>query len=47
MFSTLGKIPAVGETLQAGGVELHVLDADDRQIQRLRVTVLEPQHTEH
>jgi len=41
MFSELGYIPAINETLRAFGVEFTVLDADERKITRLRVRILD------
>ena len=41
VFSELGYIPAVGETLRAYGAEFTVLAGDDRRITRLRVEALE------
>ena len=32
-----GKVPAVGETLTIRGLEVEVLEADERRINRLRV----------
>ncbi len=47
VFSHLGQIPAVGTTFQANGVEYKILSANDRRIGRLRLTLLEPQPSDH
>jgi len=39
VFSTMGKIPAVGEQCVHGNVEIQVLAADPRRILRLRLTM--------
>jgi putative hemolysin len=43
VFSTLGKIPPVGATVDLGGLKIEIVTADDRQITRLRVRVPQPQ----
>ena len=43
VFTTLGKIPQLGEKLHTHGVEIEILAADERRISRMRVTTLEPQ----
>ena len=40
LFSELGYVPTVGETLQARGAEFKVLEATERKISRLRVRAL-------
>jgi len=40
VFSTLGYIPAAGETFDHGGVRFTILDAEQRKINRLRVEQL-------
>ena len=42
VFTKLGKIPKVGDTMQLGGIEFEILAADDRRIARLRMTLPEP-----
>lgn len=37
VFSHLGKIPMPGETLEHGGIEIQVVDAEPRKINRLRI----------
>ena len=37
MFSELGHVPTIGETVDAYGARFTVLDADERKINRLRV----------
>ena len=37
-----GRLPAAGERIEHGGVEIEVLDADRRRIQRLRLKTLVP-----
>ncbi len=37
VFSTLGRIPATGEELQYQNVQIRVLDAEERKINRLRI----------
>lgn len=39
LFSQMGKIPAPGETFTSNGIEFTILDADERRIKSLRVTV--------
>lgn len=39
VFSTLGKIPAVGETCEHEGVGIQVIGAEPRRITRLRLTI--------
>ena len=39
VLSELGKVPEAGEELAHDNVRIHVLDADDRRINRLRVVV--------
>ncbi len=41
VFSELGYIPTVGETLEAGDAKFTVLAADERKITRLRVELLQ------
>jgi CBS domain containing-hemolysin-like protein len=37
-----GRLPSAGEKIEHGGVEIEVLDADRRRVQRLRLKVLVP-----
>jgi CBS domain containing-hemolysin-like protein len=37
-----GRLPAAGEKIEHGGVEIEVLDADRRRVQRLRLKTLVP-----
>ncbi len=47
VFSELGYVPAVGETLDAAGAKFTVLAADERKITRLRIERVEkPQQAE-
>lgn len=46
VIATCNRIPAVGETVVVDDVEFRVLAADDRRVQRLRVTALFPQTAE-
>ncbi|UCD30447.1 MAG: HlyC/CorC family transporter [Planctomycetota bacterium] len=39
VFSTMGKIPVVGEELSYSNIKFRVLDAEERKINRLRVEV--------
>ena len=47
VISHQNRIPMIGETLSADGVEFKVLAADDRRISRLRLTVLHPASADH
>jgi putative hemolysin len=38
-----GKVPAIGERLRIRGLEVEVLDGDERRISRLRIRKLEPE----
>ena len=38
-----GKVPAIGERLSIRGLEVEVLDGDERRISRLRIKKLEPE----
>lgn len=40
VFSTMGKIPATGEEMWHDNVRLHVIDAEERRINRLRIEVV-------
>jgi len=42
LFDRFGHIPTDGESVQVDGVVLEVVEADDRRIQRVRVTRAEP-----
>jgi len=42
VFHHLGRVPAVGDAVETGGVKLTVLSVDGHRIKRLRVTRLEP-----
>lgn len=42
VFSTLGKIPTVGEHFQADGMTIHVVAAEPRRITRLRLVFAAP-----
>ncbi len=48
VFSMLGRIPAAGEKVSVPGFEIHILDADQRRIHRLRIrpVVTEPSEPE-
>ncbi|MCK5941982.1 MAG: HlyC/CorC family transporter [Planctomycetes bacterium] len=46
VIANANRIPAVGETLVVADVEFRVLEADERRVQRLRVTLLEPSPAE-
>jgi magnesium and cobalt transporter len=39
VFTTLDRIPRVGETVEIGGIGIRILEADDRRIARMRLTV--------
>jgi magnesium and cobalt transporter len=41
VFTRLGKVPAAGEVLREGGVEITVLEADERRIHKVRLRPLE------
>lgn len=41
-----GRLPAPGEKIEHGGVEIEVLDADRRRVQRLRLKMLAPKSHE-
>jgi CBS domain containing-hemolysin-like protein len=41
-----GRLPSAGEKIEHGGVEIEVLDADRRRVQRLRLKVLVPKANE-
>ena len=43
MINESGKVPAVGEVLTIRGLEVEVLEADERRINRLRIKPQEPQ----
>jgi putative hemolysin len=40
LFTRLGKVPAAGEVLRENGVEMTVLEADERRIHKVRLTPL-------
>lgn len=40
LFSAMGKIPAAGEEFRYNNVRFHVIDAEERKINRVRVEVL-------
>jgi putative hemolysin len=40
LFTRLGKVPAAGEVLRENGVEITVLEADERRIQKVRLAPL-------
>ncbi len=42
LFSALGKIPRVGESVEHGRVRLEVIKADERKVTRLRVRLASP-----
>ncbi len=46
VFSELGYIPTVDETLESHGVKVTVLAADERKISRLKIELLEPDRDE-
>lgn len=43
VIDTCNRIPTTGETVVVDDVEFRVLEANERRVQRLRVTLLEPQ----
>jgi putative hemolysin len=43
LFDRFGHIPTLGEQVQVDGVVLEVVEADDRRIQKVRVTRADPQ----
>jgi putative hemolysin len=42
LFTRLGRIPREGETVEHDAITFEILEADDRSIRRVRVTVAEP-----
>ena len=46
VIDSCNRIPAVGETVVVGDIEFRVLEADERRVQRLRVTSITPQTAE-
>ena len=42
VIELFGRLPLPGEKIECGGVEIEVLDADRRRIQRLRLKTLVP-----
>jgi len=42
LFTRMGRVPAAGETLDVNGARFTVLEADERQVNRVKVTVLRP-----
>lgn len=44
VISESGKVPAIGERLNIRGLEVEVLDGDERRISRLRVKKAQPQN---
>ncbi len=46
LIANANRIPAAGETIVVDDVEFRVLEADERRIQRLRVTLLDPSPAE-
>ena len=46
VIAACNRIPTVGETVVVDDVEFRVLEADERRVQRLRVTALSPQPAE-
>lgn len=42
-----GKVPAAGERLNVRGLEVEVLDADERRISRLRIKKVQPENASH
>ena len=47
VFSSLGRIPQVGETCSLDNVRISVLDAEERKINRLRLEIAGPQERGH
>jgi CBS domain containing-hemolysin-like protein len=41
-----GRLPSPGEKIEHGGLEIEVLDADRRRVQRLRLKTLAPKANE-
>ncbi len=41
VFTKLGKIPAKGEVVELDGLEIEILESDDRRINRMRLTLPE------
>ncbi len=39
LFSSLGKVPIVGDSVEHGRIRIEVIDADERRINRLRVRI--------
>lgn len=46
VIDSCNRIPTVGETVVVDDVEFRVLEADERRVQRLRVTVITPEPAE-
>jgi putative hemolysin len=46
LFSTMGKVPAVGDSFEHGRLRFEVIEADERKINRLRVRILRPAQPE-
>jgi CBS domain containing-hemolysin-like protein len=46
LIASANRIPTAGETIIVDDVEFRVLEADERRVQRLRVTLLEPSPAE-
>jgi CBS domain containing-hemolysin-like protein len=42
VIELFGRVPAAGETIEHGGVEIQVLEADRRRVRRLRIKPLVP-----
>jgi CBS domain containing-hemolysin-like protein len=42
-----GKVPAAGERLKVRGLEVEVLNADERRISRLRIKKEQPENASH
>jgi len=43
LFTRLGKVPETGEVLKENGVEITVLEADERRIHKVRLALLAPE----
>ena len=43
VFSTLGRIPKTGESFEHGNLRFEIIDAEERRINRLRITIRQEQ----
>ncbi len=39
VFTRLGRVPAIGETLELDGMTIEIVQADERRVARLRITI--------